>query len=63
MVADKIEVYSKSSHPDSQGFLWSSDGSGKYTIQVGVLCTVDTGILIARDSYGHQMEVVNILFR
>ncbi len=34
MVANNIEVYSRSSQPGSQGFLWQSDGSGKYTIQV-----------------------------
>lgn len=33
MVANKIEVYSRSSTPGSTGFLWSSDGSGKYSIQ------------------------------
>jgi len=33
MVADKIEVYSKSSVTPGPGYLWSSDGSGKYTMQ------------------------------
>merc|ERR550534_3421827 len=33
MVADKIQVYSKSSLEGSSGFLWESDGSGKYTLQ------------------------------
>jgi len=33
MVADKIEVYSKSSVENSVGHLWTSDGSGKYTLQ------------------------------
>ena len=33
MVADKIDVYSKSSVTSSSGHLWSSDGSGKYTMQ------------------------------
>jgi len=33
MVADKIEVYSKSSIESSVGNLWSSDGSGKYSMQ------------------------------
>lgn len=33
MVADKIEVYSKSSIESSVGHLWSSDGSGKYSMQ------------------------------
>jgi len=34
MVADKIDVYSRSSlEAGSPGHLWSSDGSGKYTLQ------------------------------
>jgi len=33
MVADKIDVYSKSSVESSVGHLWSSDGSGKYSMQ------------------------------
>jgi len=33
MVADKIDVYSKSSIDSSVGHLWSSDGSGKYSMQ------------------------------
>ena len=32
MVADKIEVYSKSSMDGSPGHLWTSDGSGKYSL-------------------------------
>ena len=33
MVADKIEVFSKSSKPGSVAFHWESDGLGKYSIQ------------------------------
>ena len=33
MVADKIQVYSKSSVTPGPGYLWTSDGSGKYTMQ------------------------------
>ncbi|XP_063606991.1 heat shock protein 75 kDa, mitochondrial-like isoform X1 [Penaeus indicus] len=32
MVADKVEVYTKSRLPGSTGYCWSSDGCGKYTI-------------------------------
>ena len=32
MVADKIEVFSKSSMDGSVGHLWTSDGSGKYSL-------------------------------
>jgi len=33
MVSDKIEVYSKSSVSPGPGHLWTSDGSGKYSMQ------------------------------
>jgi TNF receptor-associated protein 1 len=33
MVAERIEVYSKSSVTPGPGHLWASDGSGKYTMQ------------------------------
>jgi len=33
MVADKIDVFSKSAVANSPGHLWSSDGTGKYTMQ------------------------------
>ena len=33
MVADKIDVFSKSSVESSAGHHWSSDGSGKYSMQ------------------------------
>jgi len=32
MVADKVRVYSRSYDPDAKGYLWTSDGSGSYTI-------------------------------
>ncbi|EDO45666.1 predicted protein, partial [Nematostella vectensis] len=30
MVADKVDVYTKSYQPNSQGYFWTSDGSGSY---------------------------------
>ncbi|MGJ3243422.1 MAG: molecular chaperone HtpG [Opitutales bacterium] len=33
MVADQVEVYTRSWHPDGQGWKWSSDGSGTYEIE------------------------------
>lgn len=33
MVADKVEVYSRSYHPDGKGWKWTSDGSGAYEMQ------------------------------
>ncbi|XP_066592672.1 heat shock protein 75 kDa, mitochondrial [Prorops nasuta] len=32
MVADKVEVFTKSFDPDAEGLCWSSDGSGTYEI-------------------------------
>ncbi|XP_077414720.1 heat shock protein 75 kDa, mitochondrial [Vanacampus margaritifer] len=32
MVADRVDVYSRSAEPDSPGFKWSSDGSGAFEI-------------------------------
>ncbi|XP_028397610.1 heat shock protein 75 kDa, mitochondrial-like isoform X2 [Dendronephthya gigantea] len=32
MVANKVDVYTKSYLPDSKGYLWSSDGTGSYEI-------------------------------
>jgi len=32
MVADRVDVYTKSSQPDSPGLHWSSDGSGTYEL-------------------------------
>ncbi|XP_028669776.2 heat shock protein 75 kDa, mitochondrial [Erpetoichthys calabaricus] len=32
MVADKVDVYSKSAEPDSDGYKWSSDGSGVFEV-------------------------------
>eukprot|EP01117_Protostelium_nocturnum_P009321 TRINITY_DN3338_c1_g1_i2.p1 TRINITY_DN3338_c1_g1~~TRINITY_DN3338_c1_g1_i2.p1 ORF type:complete len:590 (+),score=252.31 TRINITY_DN3338_c1_g1_i2:74-1843(+) len=32
MVADKVEVFSKSAKDGSEGYLWTSDGSGSYEI-------------------------------
>jgi len=33
MVAEEVKVYTRSWHKDSQGWLWTSDGSGKYTLE------------------------------
>lgn len=33
MVADKVDVFTRSSQEGSPGFKWSSDGSGSYSIQ------------------------------
>lgn len=46
MVANKIEVYSRSSQPGSNGFLWTSDWSGTYTIQEADDVAIGTKIVI-----------------
>jgi molecular chaperone HtpG len=33
MVADKVQVISRAHHPDSQAFMWESDGGETYSIQ------------------------------
>ncbi|CAB3359431.1 Hypothetical predicted protein [Cloeon dipterum] len=45
MVADKVEVFTKSANsPDAQGYKWSSDGTGTYEVQP--LDSVETGTKI-----------------
>lgn len=33
MVADKVTVYTRSCLPEAQGYIWSSEGTGSYTIK------------------------------
>ncbi|CAB3224999.1 unnamed protein product [Arctia plantaginis] len=47
MVADKIEVYTRSSKAGSQGYKWSSDGSGTYEIQEADGVPIGTKIVIS----------------
>lgn len=46
MVADKIEVYSLSSTPDSTSFYWVSDGSGTYSIAEASGVSVGTKVIL-----------------
>ncbi|CAG9791894.1 unnamed protein product [Diatraea saccharalis] len=46
MVADKIEVYTRSSHSGSPGYKWTSDGSGAYEIQEVEGVPVGTKIIV-----------------
>ncbi|CAH0628971.1 unnamed protein product [Chrysodeixis includens] len=46
MVADKIEVYTRSSKIDSQGYKWTSDGSGMYEIQEAEGVPIGTKIIV-----------------
>ncbi|CAH0668986.1 unnamed protein product [Spodoptera exigua] len=46
MVADKIEVYTKSGVEGSQGYKWSSDGSGVYEVQEADGVAIGTKIIV-----------------
>ncbi|KAL0839468.1 hypothetical protein ABMA28_016177 [Loxostege sticticalis] len=46
MVAEKIEVFTRSSHADSVGYKWASDGSGMYEIQEAEGLPVGTKIVV-----------------
>ncbi|KAI5641960.1 hsp90 protein domain-containing protein [Phthorimaea operculella] len=46
MVADKIDVYTRSSKTGSPGYKWSSDGSGTYEIQEAEDVPIGTKIVI-----------------
>lgn len=46
MVADKIEVYTRSSKTDSPGYKWFSDGSGTYEIQEAEGVPIGTKIVV-----------------
>lgn len=46
MVAEKIEVFTRSSKAGSQGYKWSSDGSGTYEIQEADGVAIGTKIIV-----------------
>lgn len=46
MVADKVDVFTRSSQEGSPGFKWSSDGSGSYAIQEAEGVAVGTKIVL-----------------
>lgn len=46
MVADRVDVYTKSSKVDSTGYKWTSDGSGNFEIQEAENVQVGTKIVI-----------------
>lgn len=46
MVADRVDVYTKSSKADSVGYKWTSDGSGNFEIQEAENVRVGTKIVI-----------------
>jgi len=46
MVADQVEVYSRSAHEGSKGYLWKSDGSGSYELAEADNVTRGTKIIL-----------------
>lgn len=46
MVADKIEVFTRSSKEESQGYKWTSDGSGTYEIQEADGVPIGTKLIV-----------------
>jgi len=46
MVADVVEVYSRSAHEGSKGYLWKSDGSGSYELAEAEGVTRGTKIIL-----------------
>ena len=58
MVADKIEVYSKSSVTPGPGYLWTSDGSGKYTMQEVEGLEPGTKIVLLTPNLGRAVDIV-----
>lgn len=66
MVADKIEVYSKSNVDNSSpGHLWSSDGSGKYSLQESTEAEPGTKIVLhlkqSEAEYSDENHVKDII--
>ncbi|ORX58547.1 heat shock protein Hsp90 [Piromyces finnis] len=46
MVAEKVEVYTKSAHKNAKGYCWTSDGSGSYDVAEADGVTCGTKIVI-----------------
>ncbi|MCL4134057.1 UNVERIFIED_CONTAM: hypothetical protein GTU68_003846 [Idotea baltica] len=65
MVADKVEVYTRSHQADSHGYCWSSDGSGKYTVEEKSELPVGTKIICHLKTdcreFADEQTVKNIL--
>uniref|UniRef100_A0A8D9BU47 Heat shock protein 75 kDa, mitochondrial n=1 Tax=Cacopsylla melanoneura TaxID=428564 RepID=A0A8D9BU47_9HEMI len=65
MVADKVEVYTKSHKPDSVGYIWTSDGSGSYEISEFPSAERGTKIVIHLKSdcreFADDQTVLNVI--
>ncbi|VDI02843.1 TNF receptor-associated protein 1 [Mytilus galloprovincialis] len=62
MVASKVEVYSKTYHPDSPAYKWSSDGTGSYELSEAEAVDRGTKIVLhlKGDCYDYAKEnIVN----
>lgn len=54
MVANKVRVLSRSYHPDSEGYEWSSDGTGSYTLTAASGLHRGTKIIIELKDDAHE---------
>ncbi|XP_068211173.1 heat shock protein 75 kDa, mitochondrial [Palaemon carinicauda] len=67
MVADKVEVYTKSRLPGSVGYHWSSDGCGKYTIEEAADVEPGTKIIchlkISNREFANDQTVKDVIKR
>jgi molecular chaperone HtpG len=67
MVADEVKVYTRTWRPDGEGLLWSSDGSGSYSIEPSEGQRRGTKIIItlgeAHKEFAQQQRVRDIIER
>ena len=61
MVADKVTLYTRSYRIGDEGYIWTSDGSGSYTLEKGEMTTRGTKIVLSLkpDAYKYA-ESANI---
>lgn len=61
MVADKVEVFTRSAIKGSKGYCWESDGSGSYSVSEADGVTVGTKIVIhLRDDCKMFSDITNV---
>lgn len=63
MVAKKVRVLSRSHHPDSEGYEWSSDGTGSYTLTTASGLHRGTKIIIELKDDAHEYADDNTIKR
>ncbi len=67
MVADKVEVVSKSYKPNKEAIVWTSDGSSSYTIGAGQRADIGTDVVLhvnpGQEEYLDESRLMAILRR